>query len=664
MTSTLDTPTDLVPPEKLPYMRGIDGLRAIAVMAVLFYHADFTWARGGFLGVEVFFVISGYLITSLLLVEWLRTGTIGLKQFWIRRARRLLPAVFLLLAVVSVLSILFYRDTVHRMLADVLAASGYVTNWYLIVEDVSYFETFGRPPLLQHLWSLSLEEQFYVLWPLIFTFGMALFSFKRRQTTIRAFLGLTIVGIIASTALMAMKYVPYEDPSRVYYGTDTRAAGILVGVALSLVWIPWRLNASLAFKKVRLLNVTGLGALAALLWILVAMDEFAPLLYRGGFLITSVVTAIVIAVTVHPAARLGPILEARPLKWVGTRSYGIYLWHWPIFMLMRPGFDVIDNTYVVFAVRTALTFAIAEVSFRYVEAPIRHFGLRAWIVDIRRFLGISSVRGASVFAVSVLVAFAFLAGGLVLGATRSPAVSIASQAVEDGEPIPDLVSGQGDVTTTSALPASEESASDSDPTEEPAAEPAPDSEPIEGQQDDSNPSSGEETSTTDAAAGPSTTIVAAALRVSIIGDSVVAGAQAPIEAVFGESAVIDATVNRQFKHANDVAAQMASDGLLGDVVVVHLGTNGTFSADTFDEVMLSLDAVDKVIVVNAKVPRRWEQSVNRTIAEGQSRWPDVVVIDWHSIAGDHPEWFNDDQVHLNRTGQRAYADLLHSVVND
>ena len=612
---------DLVPPDHLPYMSGIDGLRAIAVMAVLFYHADFAWARGGFLGVEVFFVISGYLITSLLLVEWLRTGTIGLKSFWIRRARRLLPAATLLVLGVSAAALLIYRDALERMLGDVVAAMSYVTNWFLIVREVSYFESFGRPPLLQHMWSLAVEEQFYILWPLIFTFGLMILRGRDPKRSIRSFFAIVVVGIVASTLLMGFLHTPFEDPSRVYYGSDTRAAGILVGVALSLVWIPWRLSPILPGRKRAVLNAAGFVALAALMTILATADEFSTLLYRGGFLATSLVTAAVIAVTVHPAASLGRILENPVMKWIGTRSYGIYLWHWPIFMVLRPGADVADRPYIAFAVRLALTFAIAEVSYRYVESPIRRKGLRQWVVDLRRAAGVTTIRGGSIIAVSAVVSLVLVFGGLAWGAfVRAPgAIGLASEAVDPGGQLVVLAEA-------------------SDPPDPPPAS---------------------TTTSTTTAPSPKTDLPS----VTIIGDSVVAGAEAVVEDVLENPIIIDGRVDRQFKHADDVANDYRSAGTLGEVVILHLGTNGAFNSETFDEVMESLADVDRVIVLTAKVPRRWESSVNRAIAEGAERWPDVEVVDWHAIGSEHPEWFFEDQVHLNGTGMKAYSELLDDVVN-
>jgi peptidoglycan/LPS O-acetylase OafA/YrhL len=669
ITTHQKTDADLVPPDRLPYMQGIDGLRAIAVMAVLFYHGDFTWARGGYLGVEVFFVISGYLITSLLLVEWLRTGTIGIKSFWIRRARRLLPAVFLLLGVVSLASMLLFRDTLYRMLGDVVAATGYVTNWFLIVNDVSYFETFGRPPLLQHLWSLSVEEQFYVLWPLIFTVGMLFFRGRSQKATIRSFLWMTVVGIIASTVLMALLFTPYEDPSRVYYGTDTRAAGILVGVALSLVWMPWRLPKTLNERATRTLNVIGVGALAGLIVILGTLDEFSPFLYRGGFLVTSVVTAVAIAITVLPAASLGTWLENPAMKWIGTRSYGIYLWHWPIFMVLRQGFDVPWGQIPTFIVRLALTFAVAEVSYRYVESPIRHLGFRQWMTNIRRIFGISTLRGGSAVAATALALVVVLFGGLVWGSVRGLQPAVIASPSGSGTVSGAVVEADIDQPATAGALTDDQAQGESiGVADEPTTTGADGTQPSTTRVSETpeDVSTGENSPPAEGTPATTTLPPASAAQLSsvtLIGDSVLAGADAVVLATLPNDVDIQASVNRQFKHADDVANDLAGAGFLGEVVVIHLGTNGAFSAETFDEVMGSLVNTERVIVLTAKVPRRWESNVNSAIAAGAQRWPDVEIIDWHTIAGAHPEWFNDDKVHLNRTGMQAYADLLDSTIN-
>jgi peptidoglycan/LPS O-acetylase OafA/YrhL len=220
---------------RLPYLPGLDGMRALAVIAVLLYHAGLPWIPGGFLGVEVFFVLSGYLITSLLLAEWRAKGSVELKLFWLRRARRLLPALYLLVVVTLSYAVLFLPEEVAGLRSDALAAFGYATNWYLIFGHESYFEAVGRPSLLNHLWSLAVEEQFYLVWPVLFWVGISFGAARWRHR--RVFVG-ALGGAALSVLLLAILYVPGADPSRLYYGTDTRAAGLLIGAALALVWTP------------------------------------------------------------------------------------------------------------------------------------------------------------------------------------------------------------------------------------------------------------------------------------------------------------------------------------------------------------------------------------------------------------------------------------------
>jgi peptidoglycan/LPS O-acetylase OafA/YrhL len=623
---------DLVAPERFPHLSGLDGLRAIAVMAVLFYHADFTWANGGFLGVEVFFVISGYLITSLLLVEWLKTDGIDLKAFWLRRARRLLPAVFVMLGVVTIGSILFLRDSLYRLGGDVLAASVYVTNWFLIIREDSYFEAFGRPPLLQHLWSLSVKEQFYVLWPIIFSVGLVLVGARSKHATIRRFRALVVVGIVASTAMMAIMFEPFEDPSRVYYGTDTRAAGILIGVALAMWWMPWRLPSSVSPGTKRRLGLAGFAALGGLLVILVGLNEFSPWLYRGGFAATSLLTAVVIAVIAHPAVGFGRVLSNPAMRWIGLRSYGIYLWHWPIFMVTRPGFDVAVGPYAVFMVRLGLTFGIAELSYRYVESPIRRIGYRKWMRQVTARLGIGSLRSATAAAAAVLAGFVLIAGVLMVGARSGQPGTVVASPSDGGVGVEIEVPVAG--TVADALPDSVDATVEAS-----------------------------ESVTTTIATAPPEAVPDEDLRVTLIGDSVLKGAEGAVLLELGPDTVLDATVNRQFKHADDVVSDLRSSGDLGDIVVIHLGTNGAFSGATWDETMTELDDVDRVIVMTALVPRRWESTVNAAIAAGSERWPRVEIVDYNSFGTAHPEYYNSDGVHLNGKGQAAYAELIHRAID-
>jgi peptidoglycan/LPS O-acetylase OafA/YrhL len=372
---------------RLPYLRGLDGVRALAVIAVLLYHGGLG-VLGGFLGVETFFVLSGFLITGLLLAEWRQNGSIKLTRFWLRRARRLLPALLLLLLGTALLVALLLPQETGQLRTDILAALSYVMNWHLIVGQQSYFDPALRPPLLQHLWSLAIEEQFYLLWPFIFGIGM---RYLRRTGFLLALLGTSA----ASLALMAAIADPGADPSRVYYGTDTRASALLIGSALALLWSPWH-SAPSAGRGVGLaVDMLGLAALSGLLLSYLRLFEYHPLLYRGGFALVSLATAAVIVAVTHPGARLMPtLLGWKPLTWIGLRSYGIYLWHWPIFMMTRPYIDVSLDGWQLFGLRCAAVLLLAELSFRFVELPIRRDGLapvRQWL---RSLLAIPIPRGA------------------------------------------------------------------------------------------------------------------------------------------------------------------------------------------------------------------------------------------------------------------------------
>jgi peptidoglycan/LPS O-acetylase OafA/YrhL len=355
-------------PVQLPYIGGLDGLRALAVAAVLLYHAGLpVW--GGFLGVESFFALSGYLITSLLVAEWLATGRISLATFWMRRARRLLPALFLVLVAVLAYTAIFLPEEARGLRDDALAATFYIMNWHLIWSGQSYFDPLTRPSLLQHVWSLAIEEQFYLLWPLLFMAGA-------RWLRATGLLILTLLGVVASTLLMAYLADPLGDPSRVYYGTDTRAGGLLLGAALALCWAPGRGLATQSRSMGRALDIAGGLALVGLLTSFAVLDEMSAWLYRGGFALVSLLTVVLVAAVTHPQARVLPrLLGLAPLRWVGLRSYGIYLWHWPVFMVTRPYLDVPFDGVGLQLLRFGVVLLLAELSYRLIEMPIRNGGL-------------------------------------------------------------------------------------------------------------------------------------------------------------------------------------------------------------------------------------------------------------------------------------------------
>lgn len=602
------------------YLPGLDGVRALAVIGVLLYHADLTWIRGGFLGVDVFFVLSGFLITSLILEEHDRSGKIDFARFYLGRARRLLPALVLVLAAVAVAAAFVYRDAAAQVKTDTIASIFYVNNWWYIVNDQSYFEFIGRPPLLKHLWSLAVEEQFYLAWPAIAYLIMR--KAGRRGVRVTA-LALAILSTIWLVVLSTSNgYPEYADPSRAYFGTDSHAMGLLIGAALATFWRPGRMRATLSRGGSTIITATGIAALLAVVWFFLFVSEFAPWMYRGGFLVLAVVVALLIAMCSHPASPLGRWMGTQPWRYIGQRSYGLYLWHWPIFMLTRPSLDVPLDGIPLLGFRLALTFGIAELSFRFVEMPIRRGVIDRWIKAWRASTG-PERRSRSRRAVAVIATT--LAGvvlvGTVLGTAPAPtgATGLA----------PDVAEAMG--------------IADGGPTEVSIDDPGPSSGPSPGASPGASPAA------SDSASRNGT--------LSAIGDSVMLGARSTIYDVI-PGARVDASVSRFPGGFVGRIKKLRAKDKLADIVVLHPVTNGVLPEDMMREMLDLLSDYKRVVVVNASVPRPWERANNDVIDTVVKDYPNAVIADWHKAADGRPEYFVSDGVHLTASGARAYAKLI------
>ena len=678
-------------------MPGLDGLRAIAVIAVLLYHGQdlsgipsFLEPQGGFLGVEVFFVISGFLITALLLREHETTDTIGLKDFWVRRARRLLPALYVFLAGTIALAGLFATDAFDKIRGEVLGAIFYVSNWVLIVNDESYFEAAGRPSLFRHLWSLAIEEQFYLLWPLVVIGAL-------RLGGRRTLFALTIAAAAGSTALMWLLFnriEQYGDVTSVYYRTDARAAALLVGAALAMVWRPWsqRAGAGPQISRASIrwgIDVVGFVALAIVIAMQYAFTdrviEWASYerLYRGGFLALSGATLLVIAAVSIPGSRLGSLLGNPVLRWIGTRSYGLYLWHWPVFQLTRPRVDVDIDGYWLLAVRLIVTVGLVEASYRLIETPIRQ----------RRFL--APVLAAARTPRGILVGF----GGALALIMATAAVAVAIPTIDRTAPVqiaasqPDQVTQQvepsetpkaseapsaaGPDETASPLADTEpDEAATAAPSAEPTAEPTPAPTAtvspeaaalIAGNFDPNDlvrPTP--EPTPTQPPLPPPPPLTApfdiSASRIHIVGDSVVEGAQWQLYRI-APQVTVDGRIGRQWWELEGELRQMRAQGLANDVVVIHLGNNGNFTTAMFDGVMNALAGTRLVLFVNIHAPVVWEAEVNGMLARNVNRYAENArLIDWYTASAGHPEYFIDDGTHLEGPGQVAFRYLIENAL--
>jgi peptidoglycan/LPS O-acetylase OafA/YrhL len=597
-------------PKGLPYVPGLDGIRAIAVTAVLLFHGSVGWMRGGYLGVDVFFVLSGFLITSILLAEAEASGRIDLKRFYIGRARRLLPALLLVLVVTALLAMTIAQDAVPQLRQDIIAALTYSTNWWYVVQDLSYFEATGRPPLLQHLWSLAVEEQFYFIWPLLL---ILIWRRGGRAGVRRWSLGLAL----ASTALMAAWAFALGVPgttgeSRVYYGSDTHAMGLLVGAWLATVWRPGQLPTQLPQQARRRLTGIGIACLGILALAFVFAGPESNLIYRGGLLVIAFATAGVIAVASHPALAFGSWLATPLLRYIGTRSYGIYLWHWPIFTVLRPGIDVAATGFPVFVARIALTLLAAEFSYRYVEMPIRRGAIkRAW--DARKNGGRRAVAlGTATASLAVGLPVVLLGVGLASTTPQTFEASLGGiEGVGDGPLVP--------VPSSSASPAASAGA--------------------DGK----------------AAAKPAVPTVTA------VGDSILLGA-APALKKSVPKVVVDAGISRQPKDVFSRIRARKAAKQLGDTVVIHAGTNGIVTAADLTSMLEFLEDRRRVVVINARGSLPWTDDTNQNIKNVSKKFANVVVIDWAGMSQGKRGWFWPDGLHTKETGSQKYAEAIRDAV--
>jgi peptidoglycan/LPS O-acetylase OafA/YrhL len=642
-------------------MPALDGLRALAVCAVIAYHLGLGWAPGGLLGVGVFFTLSGYLITDLLLGQ-ADGGLRRLVDFWARRARRLLPALYLMLVVVSVWVAVGFHSQLSDVRGQVISALLYVNNWWQVSHHVSYFAQFGSPSPLNHLWSLAVEEQFYVVWPWVLLIGVWAVRERRRPLKVRPRLaGVTLALAAASAIEMALLYHPSLDPSRVYDGSDTRAFGLLFGAALAMVWPSRALTARVTAGARRIidgLGVVGLAAIVVLIW---RTNQYSPFLYHGGLVLLSLATVLVVAAGAHPASRLARVLGFGPLRWVGVRSYGIYLWHQPIIVLTTPASSHGVSPLRAIA-QVAASVLIAAFSWRWVEEPIRRGALgRMWAaaraVSWRPRLVPLGVRAGLVAAV---LAVGLAAGGLA--GVRPPrfgssaAARVVAQRATLGEPAPRTVTRPA--TATFSASTTRSTSTSSATVSHRAAHRL------------SGRSScravvhiGDSTSlgltSSDYLPDPGQRITAQYARV---------GATEQHMEITAATSIVETLPGKT--NAQVVARDLVAGGYHG-CWVIALGTNdsadvyvgSSVSLATRIQRMMSTIGDQPVMWVNVKSlvssgpyaeanMAHWDQA----LLQACSRYPNMRIYDWASVVKDR--WFIPDGIHYYSPGYAARAHLI------
>ena len=364
-------------PKGIRYIPAIDGLRAIAVIAVILYHLGFSWIPGGFLGVDLFFVISGYVITRLLLDSIQRSGGLDLRGFYVGRIRRLLPPLLFMLVITAIFVGVWAPDSMRRFLTDAPFALTGLMNWWLVFKHQDYFESFGRPPLLQHTWSLGVEAQYYLIWPLILYFVLKVFGKKVIPTAALAIA--TFSGIALFLASVRADISSTQDISHVYFGTDTHSIGLFLGSALAVSWIPQNLRINIEKRAQDFIDFIGVFGLIGIIASFLFIQEADPTAYRIAFPLVGIFGSAIIMSIVHPASRFAPILQNSFLVWVGERSYAIYLWHWIVFQVTRPAQDLEGSTWALYSFRILVVFALADISQRWIEVPVRNGAISNWL---------------------------------------------------------------------------------------------------------------------------------------------------------------------------------------------------------------------------------------------------------------------------------------------
>lgn len=622
---------------RVPYLPGLDGLRALAVLAVIVYHANSSWLPGGFLGVEVFFVISGYLITLLLVAEHERTGTVDLLDFWKRRARRLLPALFLMLLLLVVWTTFFEEDALGALRGDVVAGLLYVSNWFQVWVGAGYTAVNDFAPL-RHLWSLAVEEQFYLLWPLVMM--LILRSGRTRLPRVSvwfvaiAFGIVAVVGLLMPTGRIGADCVSTPDAywevggrcvSKVdvlYLSTPSRATGLLLGAAMALVWRPYALLRGPMRNKGRLLDPFAIGGLLVLGYLVSTLHitelvgeegTYAdPWLFRGGFFLTGLATLVVIAAVAHTRSSSGGLIGNPVFRAIGERSYGLYLYHWPVFQALR------HETGIPLAVHEfigamAVTVAITEISYRFVELPIRERRFKAtWTSILRR--GSNQPRLISVGLAGVMIAVPIFAA--VSLATAENKLNEVQAALDEGESA--VVDALEAVSSTTVPPSTSLAPEDSAP--------------------------------------PTTMPTAPHYDVFALGDSVMKGAAVQLAEL---GVVVDAEQDRQGKMGADILLQLRELGVTMDNVVIHLGTNGSMSQETLDRMMGALSEVRTVVILTGKARRDWTAPNNDKIRALPQRYANVIVLDWErEVEACVGECLTRDGIHLDKDGRVFYAQLI------
>lgn len=603
---------------KRRYITGFDGLRTLGVIAVILYHVYREKFPGGYLGVVLFFVLSGYLITDILIQDWHKNGDgkLDLLQFWKNRLKRLYPILVTVILTSSVYMLIFQRDLLKGLRMVTVSSLLNFNNWWQIAQGNSYFADFTGQPPFKHIYSLSIEGQFYFIWPILFIILMKL---VKKHKTIFYILSL---GAIASAIWMWKLYVPGADPTRVYYGTDTRIFSILMGVALAYIWPSNKIKANITADARKVLNYVSFGSLAFVILFMIFAGDQLPFIYRGGMFLFSMASALLVAMVAHPSLVIGKLFSNPLFTYLGQRSYGIYLWQLPVFTF----FDVrVANPHALLNIvlEIVVVLALSEISYRLIEKPFRRKDYGQWVKSIIAFWRGGNLKSIKKVPQYVLTAFVLLGvGTIAFSPTKdADAEKIAAQILAQQEKAKAALKAEKDrlATADAATVANTMAKYGVDDL---------------------------------------TARKAALLNAVAVGDSVMLAAATDIQAVFPNMR-LDGAIGRQATSGAEALQNLINADPDYEAVLIGLGTNGTVDQASIDGIMKV--AGDKPVYwVNVYVPTRgWQGPNNQLLTSAAKQYKNLTLIDWYDFAADHQDLVWSDQIHPKEgVGTEAYTKLL------
>ena len=597
---------------KTRYLPSIDSLRALAVLAVIIYHIDVNYLPGGFLGVDLFFVLSGYLISSLIIKEYKKTGTLNLYNFYMRRARRLLPAVYFMITVCLLFMVLFNGVLLRKSHLDAVFGYTYSSNWWYIFHKLDYFDSFGAQSPFKHLWSLAIEEQFYMFFPLIFLIFNRRKKEEGQSSSLNKNFIYIVLGLILISLVTHILLFDINNINRIYFGTDTRAFSLLVGVVGALVYPMDKLSSPTNAKESVLYSVVSLTSISTLIAIMFYASEYNTWLYRGGFLLVAVLGLIIIISSGKQHTFISKALSFRPIVFIGKMSYSLYLWHFPIIVLTTPVSEIGNPNLFYVTLRIILTVIAATLSYLFVETPIRKLGFVNYINLLYkriRKLRLNVKRGiVSSFAAVLILSVMGLFGKGV------PFLSTAFVKEMDANKESQFLNNDNNA--------------ENNPNQS-----------EEKKENEENNKEEKKYST-----------------LLIIGDSLTVDIGEKVKEKY-PGAIIDGKISRQLTAATTTAQNYTKYNSENTAVIFQLGTNGPFTEAQAEELIKLFDKSD-IYFVNVKVPRAWEKTVNTALNDLKEKHQNITIVDWYTVANSQGDYFEPDRVHLNQNG---IAEMINSI---